>query len=261
MGTAHTLLDSYGALLYSKQRKLWKQYQNRPLESALAEAAVFRILQRCGVNPEVADSAGGPDFECADGQFMTEATALTNDKVTRETALKNEFPDETTVQSFGLLTDAIAAKAVGKHYQLSTLTRPGILAIASPHVGASLVLNGYAAECLLTSEPYWTAGKEGMSVNFSQSTFLRLDANGQIIPYHTGISAVLLVNIMSDRSYVCGAVHPAATYPFKKELLWEIPFVFLKDWPIEKQRVQCDWTLGSQRTLEVPHAAIRIHGG
>jgi hypothetical protein len=89
VGTTLTLLESYGAYLYAKQRNLWQQYKNRSFESALAEAAVFGILQQCGVKPEIADNDGGPDFLCADGQFMTKETSFTNEKVTRDTTLQD----------------------------------------------------------------------------------------------------------------------------------------------------------------------------
>jgi hypothetical protein len=101
---------------------------------------------------------------------------------------------------------------------------------------------------------------EDMAVDFSLSAFLRLEDGGEIVPYHTGISAVLLVAIMPDKSRVCGALHPAATYPFDGRLLWQDPFVYSKDWPIQGRRVRCAGTLGNQFTHEVPHAPIRIEG-
>jgi hypothetical protein len=169
--------------------------------------------------PEVADDEGGPDFNCANGQFMTEATAFMSGKITSDTALKDEFPEETTGQAYGLLTKQIATKADEKHFQFSQLGRPGILAIASGHVGASLLLNCQAAQYLLTSQPFWLGTNEGMSVDFSLSAFIRLEDDGQIVPYHTGLSAVLLVAITPHHSFVCGALHPAPTHPFKSELM------------------------------------------
>jgi len=255
--TTGTLIDSYADYLYAKQRKLWRHFTSRPREAKLAEAAVFRVLQYCGVKPEVADDNGGPDFLCAQGQFMAEATAFTSQKVTGDTWLADEVAGTKAGQAFGLLTKQIATKADQKHYQFSTLRKPGVLAIASAHVGASLVLDNYAAQCLLTSEPIGLESREMTSVDFSQSAFLRQESDGGIVPYHVGLSAVLLIAITADTSYVCGALHPAATHPFKSRLLWQIPFVQLKDWPIEKHRVRCAWTMGDQ-PCPVPHRAICI---
>jgi len=251
------LIDSYGSYLQARSKSSWTQFKKRPIEAARAEATVFRVLQYCGAKPTVADDEGGPDFECSGGAYMMEATAFMNDKITCDTALQNEVPSEIRGQAFGLLTKQIAEKAEAKHRQISAPKKPGILAIASAHAGASLVLDSYAAQCLLTSEPFWRGTNENMSVDFSLSPFLRLEENGEIVAHHTGISAIVLISITADRSYVCGVLHPAPARPFDSKLLWQIPFIYSKDWPIENNRIRCAWTMGEQRTYEVPHGAIK----
>jgi len=117
----------------------------------------------------------------------------------------------------------------------------------------------YAAASLITGEPFWTVASDEMSVNFKLSTFLRQGDDSEIVAYNTGISAIMLVAITHDASYVCGALHPKADHPFDSRPLWEIPFIQCKDWPIDKTRVRLAWTLGtSPNPVKVPHAEIRI---
>ena len=72
------------------------------------------------------------------------------------------------------------------------------------------------------------------------------------------ISAALLVAVGADRSYVCGAVSPCPMHRLDTAPLWEIPFAYLKDWPVKDNRLRPTWTLGSApRPLEIPHEAIR----
>lgn len=240
------------------KRTMFQQFVKRPYESQLAEAATFRVLQKCDASPEVADQSGGPDFLCTRGasQFMVEATSFKTDKVTKDTSLRDEIPEETTVQAYGLLTRQIAQKVDDKHSQFAGLRMPGVLAIVSDHFGAWAVLDSYAAQCVLTSAPYWTGvSSNRMTVDFSLSGFLRLDGE-QIVVHHTNISAVILITVTRYESYVCGALHPAASHRFDSRLLWEIPFVYLKDWPIEKIGVRCAGTMGNQASFAVPHARI-----
>jgi len=46
-----------------------------------------------------------------------------------------------------------------------------------------------------------------MSTDLKYSLFLRTE-DGQVVVKNREISAVLLVAVGSDRSYVCGALHP-----------------------------------------------------
>jgi hypothetical protein len=253
------LVRSYAEYLASKSKALARQFLKRSWESRLSEAATFRILQKCDVNPQVADHKGGPDFLCTkdEKRFMVEATSFTAAKVTGDTTLKNEMPKEMTGQAYGRLTTQIAERVDDKRYQFAKLEVPGVLAIVSDHFGAGLVLDSHAAQCVLLSEQYWTS--ERIKVDFVHSGFLRLE-NEKIIAHNGDISAVLLVAVKYDTSHVCGALHPSPTRPFDSRLLWEIPFVYLKDWPIENNRVRCAGTMGNQESLTVPHSPIRREG-
>jgi hypothetical protein len=96
-----------------------------------------------------------------------------------------------------------------------------------------------------------------MSTDLNSSLVLRSD-DSAIVAENADISAVLLMAVGADRSYVYGALHPSPPHRFDSAALWEIPFAYLKDWPVEENRLRTMWTLGSSpRPLEIPHAAIR----
>jgi hypothetical protein len=189
---------------------------------------------------------------------MVEATSFTAEKVTRHSRLTNEPPKQAHGQAFGLLTQQIAEKVDDKHPQFSKLNVPGLLAIVSDHCGSGIVLEKGAARHVLTSQPYWTGlSTDRMTVDFSNSAFLRQEGD-HIIGHNTSISAVLLVAVTVDRTYVCGALHPAPVRTFSGASLWQIPFVYLKDWPIQNGIVRCAGTLGDNApSFVVPHAPIR----
>ena len=144
-----------------------------------------------------------------------------------------------------------------KLYQFKNLAIPCVLAIASSHFGSPILLDAPAAMMLLVSQPFWVVGGERMSTDLKYSLFLRGEGE-DIVAKNPDISAVLLVAIGADRSYVCGALHPSPTHPFDSKPLWEIPFAYLKDWPVEQNRLRTMWTLGSAPSpLEISHAAIK----
>jgi hypothetical protein len=187
---------------------------------------------------------------------MVEATSFLPEKVTKDTFIRNEVPEDMGGGAFGLLTAQIDEKATAKKHQFEGIGMPGVLAVASTHFGAPLVLNSMAAENALISQPFWVVGQEGMSTDLAYSLFLRSE-QGKVVPKNCPVSAILLVAIGYDRSYVCGALSPCATHRFNPALVWEIPFVYLKDWPVEANGLRCDWTMGNRRTFEIPHAGIR----
>jgi hypothetical protein len=210
------------------------------------------------VHPQLADKQGGPDFLCANGKFVVAATAFTIDKVISDSSLPNELLGDIGVHAYRLLTRHISERAGKKHSQLA-VGKPAIMAMVCDHVGSLLLFDTNAAQYLITSEPFWTGGSAEMSVDLSLSAFLRLEPDNEIVPYNTNISAIILVSVTHDASYVCGALHAQSENSFDGQLLWEIPFVQCKDWPIKNKRVRVAWTLGTNpRPLRVPHESIRI---
>ena len=261
-----SVIQSYADYLRTLKRKgLWEQFQKRRRdapESAKAEAVVFRILQYCGADPEVADmpKSGGLDFLCfkdKPGRFLVEATSFRPEKVTKDTGIPNEVPEGITGGPIGLLTIPILRKGDEKSPQFEKLAIPGVLAVVSSHFGAAVVLDKLAAQYALTSSPSWTISDDRLTTNFAQSLFLKMEEDGIIACRNPKISALLLVSVTGDRSYVCGALNPSAEYRLDSSLVWMINFVYLKDWPLENKRVRWAWTMGDgYSSYEVPHAPI-----
>jgi len=265
MASVEYVVESYADYLRGHGQKFWRRFQttrNDAPESALAEAMVFRVLQACKVDPTVADApgVGGPDFQCLLGQpnaFIAEATSLLPERVTEKSNIPNRVPEDMEGGPFGLLTAQIDETATKKLHQLKGITAPGILAIASSRFGSTILMDSNAAMNALISQPFWVAGAEGMSTDLKYSLFLRTE-DGQVVVKNREISAVLLVAVGSDRSYVCGALHPDPMHRFESAALWEIPFAYLKDWPVEQTRLRTMWTLGTAPPpLGIRHAAIR----
>jgi hypothetical protein len=259
MSSSASVIDSYARHLVSKHKKACHQFLERRREAQLAEAIVFGILQRKGAKPELADQYGGPDFLCADGKFVVEATAFTIGKIVSDSAMPNELPSETGAHAYRHLTREISERAGKKNSQLS-VGLPAVLAIVCDHVIATLLFGTDAAQFLVTSEPFWIANREEPSVDLSLSPFLRLEPDGTILPQNRNVSAVILVAVTSDASYLCGALHPHPEHRFDSGALYEIPFVFTKDWPVENMRIRCAWTMGTDpRPLRVEHRSIRFN--
>jgi hypothetical protein len=265
MASPEYVVESYADYLRGLGQKIWQAFQRRRIdapESALAEATVFRVLQYCKVEPVVVDTpgVGGPDFHCLQHKpsaFMVEATSLLPDRVTEKSNIPNRVPEDMEGGPIGLLTAQLDETTTKKLYQFKNLAIPCVLAIASSHFGSPILLDAPAAMNALVSQPFWVVGGERMSTDLKYSLFLRGEGE-DIVAKNPDISAVLLVAIGADRSYVCGALHPSPTHPFDSKPLWEIPFAYLKDWPVEQNRLRTMWTLGSAPSpLEISHAAIK----
>ena len=189
---------------------------------------------------------------------MVEATSLLPNRVSEKSNIPNCVPKDMEGGPFGLLTVQIDETATKKLHQFRDISVPGILAIASSHFASSILLDAPAAMHALISQPFWVVGSDGMSTDLKYSLFLRAE-DGQVVVKNSQISAVLLISIGAERSYVCGALHPSPAHRFDSAPLWQIPFrLYLKDWPVEQDRLRSDldaWD--GAAPLDIPHAAIR----
>ena len=265
MADIATVVQSYADYLHARSEDLYDKFagiSRSDFEAATAEAITFGLLQQCNAAPEVADmvSVGGPDFLClaqTNDKFKVEATSFTPETFSQNTGLPNKPPEHLECGAFGLLTQQIDLKVKGKWRQLQKAGMPTVLAIASNHHYAPLVLDSKAALNALISQPYWNGGLTRMSVNFSASAFLRQNAGG-VETKNKALSAIIFIAIRQHDSLVCGALHPDPSYKMNAVKLYQIPFVYLKDWPIENDVVRPEWTLGNTGHHRVPHAAIRL---
>jgi hypothetical protein len=127
------------------------------LAAAQAEAVVFSWLRAEKLEPTIFEDAGtgGPDF-CAThaktNRFLIEATSLDSDMVAERSGLAADIT-AAGGGAFALITEKLKAKAQSKAKQLSGQSLPTVLAIASDHAFASLLMDSLAAEYLMTSAP------------------------------------------------------------------------------------------------------------
>jgi hypothetical protein len=207
--------------------------------AAQAEAVVFSWLRAEKLEPRLFEDAGtgGPDF-CATHanteRFLIEATSLDSQMVAERSGLAAEITGAGG-GAFGLITDKLKAKAQSKAKQLSGRGMPTVLAIASDHAFASILMDSLAAEYLMTSAPQINVpiggGREYMSTDLKDSVFQRstglLDTNGAPIiqPSLRSISAILLMAVDHRKSQIVGLLHPDAVNPFNPQWLPMVPFV------------------------------------
>ncbi len=140
--------------------------------------------------------------------------------------------------SYAQVTEKLKAKAQDKGRQLSGQRMPTVLAIASDHAFASLLMSNLAAEYLMTSAPqikvpFGGGGQSYITHDFKHSAFRRntglVSASGAPIikPTLQSISAILLVAIYKWELRFVGLLHPDAANPFDPACLPMIPFVKL----------------------------------
>lgn len=207
--------------------------------AAQAEAAVFSWLRAEKLEPAIFENAGtgGPDF-CATharaNRFLVEATSLDSDMVAERSGLAADITGAGG-GAFALITEKLRAKAQSKAKQLSGQALPTVLAITSDHAFASILMDGLAAEYLMTSAPQINVpiggGKEYMSTDLKHSVFQRptglLDAAGAPIikPALESIGAILLIALDHRESRVVGLLNPNAANSFDPQWLPSVPFV------------------------------------
>ena len=189
---------------------------------------------------------------------MVEATSFEIEKITKDTCIENRFPPTKKAHAFDRIGREIDEKATDKRRQFDKITLPGVLAIVSSHLGSTLVLDAQAAQDALISGQLWRARADQPCTDLASSLFLRIDDQGKIVARNTSISAVLLFSVTLDRSYVSGTLNPAAEHKFKPDPLWMIPFIYLKDWPIQDRQLRCEWTLGNEpKPYPIEHKPIQ----
>lgn len=232
------VIDSFADYLLVKDRpthERFKRMREQDPEAALAEAMVFRILQRFSCHPELHDheSTGGADFLCrptrgifkanpAD-EFVVEATSLNPDAVTERSGICNEVPEEISGGPYSLVTRNIVSKAKAKASQLANYPMPRMLAIVSSHFGASALFNSGTAVWALVSEPHWKTGRSGQYTNLENSLFIKPGPEDTIVACRQSISAVMLISVNGKDCDMWGILHPEPAYPFSIGVFSKVP--------------------------------------
>jgi hypothetical protein len=166
--------------------------------------------------------------------------------------------------AFGLLTAVLSRAAASKAVQLADYPYPRVLAIASSHAFASVLMSRLAAQNLLTSDPMisYRLGDPSdhgtMTTDLRRAVFFRLDKTGrQIVPRRQSISAILLVAISYTQAEVVGILHPKPSVAFKPYLFPKVPFLRMKNWPIVDGKIQPEWLPPAGDAATFYHSRIR----
>lgn len=246
----HDLVQNYKRFLnvnYSKHVKPYgTRLKNQP-EGATAEAVVYSFLEANLDDVQVAEKIdlGGVDFMCKIGgaEFVTEVTCLEAEAVTSQSGLPT---GPSRGGYYRMITDLLRTKASGKAKQMSRYNCPRVLAMTCQHAGAGPVLGIRGAEDLLTSETKIAIGsiynpvRNHLVTDLDNSVFFRWK-NERVESCRRSISAILLFSLSGVSAFITGILHPDPIHKFPIDFLPTVPFVRLKEWPLENNRIEIEW--------------------
>ena len=220
--------------------------RNQPA-SARAEAVVYSFFEANHVDVQVEEDIGkgGVDFRCKTdkAEFVAEVTCLDAEFVASESGIPNELSDTGSGYHYSMITHLLRQKASAKADQMSGYCCSRLLAITCEHNDVGL-LDMRAAEFLLASEPKIAIpsnhGEDiDLVTDLEHSAFFRVK-NGKLESCRQSISAILLFSISVVNAFVVGILHPDPAYKFPIELLPSVPFLRLKKWPPENDRIEIE---------------------
>ena len=260
--TIDDLVDNYKNFLNDKYPAHIKKHFCDRLAShpagAKAEAVAFYFFRSNVDEVQIEETSveGGADFRCKiqKSEFVAEVTSLDAEAVAKASGLKNEIPETGSVGSYSWITHLLRTNASDKTSQMSGYCCPRILVMTSDHVDAGNLLSSkIAAEFLLTSDtcisiPYPLATPRpdlGLETNLADSVFFR-EKNGEFESCRQSISVILLCSILGNAMKVVGILHPDPIHKFPIKFLPSIPFVRLKKWPPEHDRIGTEWVTHEQ---------------
>lgn len=247
----------YLEVINPKYLEIFIKREKNNKDAAMFEAIIFSIFReyynyeiKINENP----SSGGVDFLCdtKNMKFAVEATTISVKSVENHSGLKNEIEDN-RVTSFSFITEKLKSVISGKVSQLSDHEIPRILAIGSTHFDSNVLLGTRAAEKLLVPDSISVPLANGKN-NVQKKSFLSTDLetsiffkfeNGKIIPCRQGISAILLVDVKYDYLNIVGLLHPEPLYCFDYNILSDVHFLTVKDWPIKEGKIKLLWIISN----------------
>ena len=261
--TTTDLINRYKGFLNNKCPTRVKPYSvllNHQPASAKAEAVSFsffdaKVDEVCVEEDTV---KGGVDFRCKIDalDFVAEVTHLDADAVYRASGVKNEIPKNSSVGSHGWITYLLRRKVSSKAEQMSGYDCPRILVIMSDHQDAiSLLSSRIAAEFLLTSDTkisipdprFNLKPSPGLETGLEDSVFFRFQKDTDKLELcRQSISAILLCAIYKYETRIVGLLHPAPNHEFPIQYFPSIPFVRLRKFPLENNRIHTEWVTYKQ---------------
>jgi hypothetical protein len=253
-------VESYKKFLsvkYPSHYKLFCDRLDSKPESARAEAVTFCLLRSQFEDVTIAEDVvtGGADFFCVteSGKIIVEVTSTESEAVAAQSGWPSGIPEDGSSGSFGLITHMLRTKASEKASQLSGYEMPRILAITCEHIGADVLLGPLGAEMFLTSDTKITvpiaAGEPiedriHLTTDLKDSVFFRF-RDGIVEPCRQSISAIFLISIFADKSFVVGILHPDPRHVLPISLLPSVPFLRVRKWPPENHGIETEWVIHS----------------
>ncbi len=277
MPDLNTLVQSYVEWLEIKapdHRAMFLRRLKDDPEAAHAEAVTFRLLRTTGFSPSPGEiiGTGGVDFQCRPERrnpIAVEVTALRTSTVEKVSGLPHA-PEDMRPRAFKQITTSLLREAINKAGQMADYPMPRLLVLATEHGSATLLMNAYSAEELLTgstmiSVPIWNAeggnaeGDTEIVTQLKNSVFFRGAQDGSVESARRSISAILLMNIMRDSCSVIGLLHPDPVHPFDPDAMDQIHFARLRNWPVVRgDRLSIEWIGPKPEPSKHFHFPIKI---
>jgi len=267
MPTPKEVLESYKEylkILYPNYVSRFNGRTSAQPESATAEAIIFSLLCSLNLDPEVFDIEGGPDFHCKNSDCIVEVMSIKKDTLEKEKY--SGVPADISKQkggSYSYITHPLRLRANQKIYQVKGYPGPRILVICSEHYFSDTLLGPEQAQSLLSSEPKIAFSLMSTNSNvenvtdLEDSVFFELK-NGSIKPKRESLSAILLGAIYSDHLKLCGLLHPKPEIELPyREVLPEVPFVYLSQWP-PGDYLSIKWTTGTPQAHDFYHKIVEL---
>jgi hypothetical protein len=269
MDSIDEIVDSYRTYLEMKHADLHSKYVKRKKgdpESARAEAVLFALLRQLTDSTTVHEdpSTGGPDFLCKKdhGSFLLEVTSVKTTTVEQASGLRNAPSPGAT--SFSLITHVLRNTTSNKASQLSGFQVPRILSVTTEHIDGSVLLGPDAAKTLLTGDTQLTFSIDSpersteVVTHLNDSVFFRFRKDGSVEPCRQSISAILLVHILQGSCEIVGILHPAPAIPFDIELLSEIPFLRIANWPFRGTAINMEWAISAPKAAKFHFSRVEF---
>ena len=262
------VVESYKNFLELKYPTHYKKYCdlfNSNAESAKAEAVTFSLLRSIPYDIKIAEdiNTGGADFLCKseDIEFIAEVTCLEAESVSGQSGWKNEVPKNDTSGSFRMITRKLLTKASRKAPQLSGYSIPRVLVITCEHIAADFLIGPHGAETFFTSDTRIEVpiGKPidnvGLATDLKNAAFFK-SKDGVIETCRRSISAILLISIVADKSFLVGILHPDPQYEFSIRLLPSVPFLRMRKGPPADNNIEIEWVIHKPKPGEYYHRKI-----
>ncbi len=254
------LVPKYTHFLEDEHPNHVAHYRNRLKtnpEGAIAEAVTFHFfrsnLDTVQVNEE--PNKGGVDFLCKIGssEFIAEITSLQAETVTRKSGLEHKPTKRHSVRPFSPITRKLCDTVYDKAFQMSGYNCPGVLVIACKHPLGGVLFDSSGAERLLVGDIKIGLSSSRESTNVTElkdSCFLRYNQEWEL--GNRSISSILLFHISEVSASVLGILHPNPTHKFLPEFLPSIPFLRLKQWPPNDNKIKTEWVKYEKTELIIP---------